>query len=98
MLAVVAIGKHTTNWADQEGRQHTDDEQPPDGEARTRQLPNKCSGGDQVEPVAEQTDDLAQPQVAEAGVASRQLQVPYGRRDRTRIFRHIWLVRWGMCM
>ncbi len=77
-LAVVAVGGYPGERADQERRQHAHYEEPAHRQPGSGQLRDQRGGGDQVEPVAEQADDLAEPQVAVVGVAAYQGQVADG--------------------
>ena len=74
-FSVVAIREHTRDGADQERGEHPDDKQGSDGESRSGKLSEEGGGCNEVEPVAQQADDLAEPEIAPIRMISNQLPV-----------------------
>ena len=75
MLAVIAVCYHPGYGANHKGGQHAHDKEPAHREAGLTQFCNQSGGGNQVEPIAQQTDDLTEPQVAKVGIATYQRTV-----------------------
>jgi hypothetical protein len=75
VLAVVAVGGHPGDRADQEGSQHPHHEQPAHRQPGAGQHGDQGGRGDQVEPVAQQADDLPEPEEAEVAVVPDELAV-----------------------
>ena len=75
LLAVVAVGRNAGERAYEKRRQHTHDEETADGQARAGERSDECSGGDQVEPVAKEADDLAIPEVLEIAVFADEREI-----------------------
>ena len=78
VLTVITVRHHPGDGADQKRSQHTDQEEAAHRKSRLGEFYNQSSRGDQVEPVTQQTDDLAKPQVTKIGIATNQLPVSYG--------------------
>ena len=71
MLAFVAIGHNAGDGVNHKRRQHAHHEDGADRQPRLRQQPNQRSRRHQVEPVAEQTDDLSEPEIAVVAIFLR---------------------------
>ena len=70
VFAVVAVGDDAGDRADEEGREHAHDEERANRQTRLRQHSDERGRGDEVEPVAEETDDLAEPEIAEIAIVA----------------------------
>ena len=78
VLTVITVSHHPGDGADQKRSQHTHQEKAAYRKSRLGEFYNQSGRGNQVEPVTQQTDDLAKPQVTKIGIASNQLPVTYG--------------------
>ena len=77
VFAVVTVCYHSGDRTDEEGSQHTHHEEATHGEPRLSEFRDQCSGGNEVEPVTQQADDLAKPEVAKISIAANQLAIAY---------------------
>jgi hypothetical protein len=78
VFPIVSIGKNTGERADQEWSKHPYYKECAQRETRSRQLCEQGCRRDQVEPVAEQIDNLAKPEVAPISVIPDQGPVADG--------------------
>ena len=66
ILAVIAVGYHAGDGADEEWCEHTDDEEAADSKSGLGEYCDKRSGSDKVEPIPQETDNLSKPEQAES--------------------------------
>ena len=78
VFAVIAVGNDAGDGADEEWREHAHDEERADRQTRLGQQADERGRGDEVEPVAQQADDLAEPEKAEVAVIAEQVRVADG--------------------
>ncbi len=69
---VVAIRRHASDRADQERRQHADDEEAADGQTRLGEHRDQRCRCNEVEPVAKETDNLPGPKQTEITIGCHQ--------------------------
>jgi hypothetical protein len=75
VLAIVSVGHHPGDGADQERGQHPNHKETAHREAGLGQHGDQRGGSDQVEPISQQADDLAEPKIAKVPIATDQFAV-----------------------
>ena len=78
VFAVIAVGYDAGDGADEEWGEHAYDEERADRQARLRQQADQRGRGDQVEPVAQQAGDLAEPEKTKVAVLAEKLRIADG--------------------